>query len=119
MAHDSAHFGEGMGHITLFNCVGDETSLFDCFPNFQPYCFHYEDAAVTCVEAQCNETDIRLVNGLTEYEGRVEICLYGNWGTVCDDFWGINNAMVVCRQLGLPTNSEDVHNNVYNALLMM
>ena len=43
---------------------------------------------------------MRLVGGQSPNEGRVEICLEGQWGTVCDDSWGSVDAQVACRQLG-------------------
>ena len=48
----------------------------------------------------CNDTDIRLVGGSNQYEGRVEICFNETWGTICDGSWSTNDANVACRQLG-------------------
>ena len=38
---------------------------------------------------------------MTYTEGRIEICLDDEWGTVCDQMWSDTDAGVVCRQLGL------------------
>ena len=51
----------------------------------------------------CNETDIRVVNGASPASGTLEICLGGRWALICDDSWDINDAAVVCRQLGFST----------------
>ena len=48
----------------------------------------------------CNDGDIRLYGGQFYNEGRVEFCINGTWGTICDNSWNVNDANVVCRQLG-------------------
>ena len=49
---------------------------------------------------ECNNTDVRLIDGQTIFDGQVEICLNGLWVPVCDDMWTNRDAEVVCRQLG-------------------
>lgn len=64
-------------------------------------------------ERECANEDIRLVNG-TALEGRVEICLDNQWGTICADNWDVMDTAVVCRQLGFSVEGIQTHAHMHS-----
>ena len=52
---------------------------------------------------------MRLLDGRRASEGHVEVCLNGEWGTICDDHWDNRNAGVICAMLGYHRESEHLH----------
>ena len=82
----------------------------------------------------CQDHDVRLIVG-EDYEyyyggpnlessyyidrelsiGRLELCLGGQWGVACEDYWNNTQASVVCSQLGFAS----VGKHTYNSMMMI
>ena len=48
----------------------------------------------------CIENSVRLRGSDVANAGRVEVCSNSLWTTICHNMWDVNDARVVCRELG-------------------
>ncbi|XP_043940523.1 adhesion G protein-coupled receptor E2-like isoform X2 [Protopterus annectens] len=98
----SAYFGRVAGPFTLkeFHCSGTELFLSSCSvtPLSQSTCDTSEKAGVICEGNY--PLPVRLTNGSSSCNGRVDIYFNSQWGTICDDSWDFKDAEVVCRHVG-------------------
>ncbi|XP_036336619.1 uncharacterized protein LOC118746806 isoform X9 [Rhagoletis pomonella] len=78
-------------------------------------CDHTPDCADKSDESDnvCNSpVEYRLQGGRSPSEGRLEVRYRGEWGTVCDDDFGLKEAQVICNSMGfygLPTIAKNVY----------
>ncbi|KAG7511560.1 neurotrypsin-like [Solea senegalensis] len=101
--HES-YFGPGsFFHYERLGCRGNENSLVLC--RSQKFvtndCNHGNEAGLVCAEPEGAGIPLRLVGGLEDFEGHVEVYHKGRWGTICGHHWDDTDAEVVCRQLDL------------------
>ncbi|XP_060677691.1 deleted in malignant brain tumors 1 protein-like [Hemiscyllium ocellatum] len=106
----SAHSGGGnvLMASEVIQCTGNETHLGKCprSPANHQDCSVHNNVTLICsgrpVDTQANSTEtvsLRLENGDSPCAGRVEIHFMSLWGTVHDDYWDMDTATVVCREL--------------------
>ena len=111
--------------IVDLNCTGTESSVFNCSYSGMGSCEASHDASAICrgntyswlqytctfklctfstddgiQPENCTTGDVRLVGGVLESEGRLEVCINQVWGTVCSRSWSSADSRVACRQLG-------------------
>ncbi|RDD43408.1 Deleted in malignant brain tumors 1 protein [Trichoplax sp. H2] len=103
----------GSGKIWLDNirCNGNEHSIAAC--KYHGWginsCSHDDDIGVSCEpERSLSAVPVRLVSGNSDHKGRLEVYYSGRWGTVCNHDFSLDNAQVICRQLGF-TNVQEVY----------
>lgn len=101
--------------------------MYNCTKSLTVYsttCDHLQDVGLDCEGRQycrndgfiiieyahnivpCVNGSVRLMGSQFTYEGRVEVCVNSTWGTICNDFWDVNDVAVVCRQLGFSRSSK-------------
>ena len=70
---------------------------------------------------ECEEGAVRLVGGVNKSSGILEVCTNGVWGRVCNalQYWGSENAKVVCRQLGFLEEGKNFYRTSVNVATCM
>ena len=127
--------GTGPIFASNMGCTGSERSLLDCRKSITGIlsCQHFEDAGVVCLGMSlvgvpsnillrksgvqcmfiacipiepCENGVVKLSGSSDAIQGRIEVCMNEVWGTICADFWDVNDTAVICRQLGFSAEGD-------------
>ena len=90
-------------------CAFNLPQSYKSFQSINQSSMHLRECSelITPTGSGCSHGNIRLRGcGASSYGGRVEVCLHGVWGTVCDDSWTTVDSNIACRQLGFSNSGE-------------
>ena len=63
----------------------------------------FVNAGIAVKASNCSDGELRLSGAVLTNQGRLEVCVNGAWGSVCDSqgVFTTDEAKVACRQLGI------------------
>ncbi|XP_051814343.1 CD5 antigen-like isoform X4 [Acanthochromis polyacanthus] len=87
-------YGEAPEWIPEFRCGGHESALLHCERSDRDTCSPGTTVTLTCSDS------VRLVGGTHRCSGRLQVKRNQVWSSVCSDGFDLQDAEVVCRELG-------------------
>ncbi|XP_069774015.1 scavenger receptor cysteine-rich domain-containing protein DMBT1-like isoform X3 [Narcine bancroftii] len=106
-----AYFEEGTPSKRSLECNGEELFLSDCpLSAGTHHCSQRNGVDVICTDESWS---LRLTNGGSRCDGRVEVYHNGSWGRVQDHVWSINDSNVVCAELGCGSAISAYNSSIY------
>ena len=94
-----------------FQCKNKKCIEYDYLCDGESQCGDFSDEDQT----KCNSPiKVRLKNGPRPTVGRVEIRHNGIWGTICEDKFGEEEAKVLCKMAGFPSDNAKIYNLTTN-----
>ena len=84
--------------MTVYNHV--LTLGYVAIVSYNVLCLGHGSTILYTAPSVCSEGAVRLMDGVIQQEGRIEVCSNGVWGSVCDQAWDKTDAHIVCQELG-------------------